>query len=175
MSLVRLHGVSKAYDGNLLLREVHFRLSEGDRVGLIGRNGTGKTTVLRLILGLEQPTEGQVDIDDGLSMGYFSQFSQLDADRPIVDILDELFTDIHALEEEIARIGDAIATAQDGAQMDALLHRQATLFEGMQRREGWSYPVKIDTVLTRLGFSGAHRERPIGQLSGGWRNRAALA
>jgi ATPase subunit of ABC transporter with duplicated ATPase domains len=175
VSLVRLHGVSKAYDGNLLLREVHFRLSEGDRVGLIGRNGTGKTTVLRLILGLEEPTEGQVDVDDGLSMGYFSQFSQLDAESSVVDILDEVFADIHALEDEIAQAGDAIATAQDSAQMDALLHRQAKLFEEMQRREGWSYPVKIDTVLTRLGFSSAHRERPVGQLSGGWRNRAALA
>lgn len=175
MSLVRLHGVSKSYDGNLLLREVHFRLSEGDRVGLIGRNGTGKTTVLRLILRLEEPTDGRVDVDEGLSIGYFSQFSQLDAERPVVEVLEELFADIHAIERELAQVNGAIATAHDGREMDTLLHRQAALFEEMRRRGGWSYQVEIDTVLTRLGFSDAHRRLPAGQLSGGWRNRAALA
>jgi ATP-binding cassette subfamily F protein 3 len=59
--------------------------------------------------------------------------------------------------------------------MQQLLHRQAALMEEMQRRNGWTYRVQIDTVLSVLGFSPADRQRPIGQLSGGWRNRAALA
>ena len=74
MSLVRLHDVTKRYDDHLVLRELHFRLSQGERVGLIGKNGTGKTTVLKLILGQEQPNQGTVKVDGGVRIRYFSQF-----------------------------------------------------------------------------------------------------
>ena len=71
MSIVRLNNVSKSYDGNVVLRDVYFRLDAGDRVGFLGPNGSGKTTVLRLILGREAPTEGTVDLTAGLRIGYF--------------------------------------------------------------------------------------------------------
>ena len=86
MSLVRLYDVTKRYDDNLVLREGFFRLEEGERVGLIGRNGAGKTTVLRLILGREQPDEGYTELAPGLRLGYFSQFSELDGDMTTVFI-----------------------------------------------------------------------------------------
>jgi ATPase subunit of ABC transporter with duplicated ATPase domains len=175
MSLIRLHNVCKYYDDAIILREVFFRLSQGDRVGLIGRNGSGKTTVLRLILGQEEPTEGTIDVNDGLTIGYFSQFSELDDDAPILDLLEDLFADIHAVQDELADIDATLGKALDTAEMDRVLRRQAALFESMERRGGWTYQNRIDTALTRLGFSEAHRTRPIAQLSGGWRNRAALA
>jgi ATPase subunit of ABC transporter with duplicated ATPase domains len=175
MSLIRLSSVSKQYGDNLVLREVFFRLSQGDRVGLVGKNGAGKTTILKLILGREEPTEGQIDINDGLTIGYFSQFSELDDDVPIVDVLDQLFASIHAIEDELTAIDRALDSAPDAEEMDRLLRRQAALFEDMERRDGWTYQNRIDTVLTKLGFSQTHRTRPIAELSGGWRNRAALA
>jgi ATPase subunit of ABC transporter with duplicated ATPase domains len=175
MSLIRFNNVSKRYDDNLILREVYFRLEEGDRVGLIGKNGAGKTTVLKLILGQEEPTEGTVDVEDNVRIGYFSQFSELSGEDSILDVLDGLFADIHAIEAELAEIADALGDSLGGAELDRLLNRQAGLFEEMERRGGWTYENQIDAVLTRLGFSDAHRERPIDQLSGGWRNRAALA
>ena len=175
MSLLRLHDVSKEYDGNLVLREVYFRLEPGDRVGLIGRNGVGKTTLYKLILGQEEPTSGTIDVNEGLAIGYFSQFSALDGAISILEVLEALFSDIHTIQAELSEIDAALGASPDQGEMERLLHRQAGLFEEMERREGWTYRVKIDTVLTRLGFSDAHRERPIEQLSGGWRNRAALA
>jgi ATP-binding cassette subfamily F protein 3 len=176
MSLIRLQNVTKRYDDSLVLRDVYFRLSEGERVGLIGKNGTGKTTVLKLILGQEQPTEGSVEVDQGVRLGYFSQFSELSGEATILEVLDDLFADIHAIEEELLEI--EIALEEEAPQADKLarlIHRQAELLEEMERREGWTYQNRIDTVLTRLGFSEEHRARPIDQLSGGWRNRAALA
>jgi ATP-binding cassette subfamily F protein 3 len=175
MSLIRLKNVSKRYDSNPVLREVHFRLSAGDKVGLIGRNGSGKTTLLRLILNREQPTEGVVEVDDGVTIGYFSQFSELSDAATIVEVLEGLFWRIHAIEEELDEIGQALQRAPGGAELAPLLDRQAALFEEMERRGGWTCGTRIDTVLSKLGFSAVYRERPIQRLSGGWRNRAALA
>ncbi len=175
MSVVRLLDVHKYYGENPVLREVYFRLSPGERVGLIGRNGSGKTTVLKLILGQEAPTEGTVEVDEGLTVGYFSQFSELADEIPIVEVLEGLYTEVLAIERELGEIHAALGDAPDAEEMERLLHRQAALFERMERRGGWTYQNQIDTALTRLGFSEAHRTRPIAQLSGGWRNRAALA
>jgi ABC-type oligopeptide transport system ATPase subunit len=77
MSLVRLSNVFKSFDSKLVLREVFFRLSKGDRVGLIGKNGVGKTTVLKLILEQEEPTEGTVEVDEDIKIGYSLIFRPL--------------------------------------------------------------------------------------------------
>lgn len=175
MSLIRLENVFKSYDERPVLREVYFRLSQGDRVGLVGKNGVGKTTVLRLILGLEEPTSGIVEVEPGVRPGYFSQFSELSGAQSVEDILDALFADIHALEYGLLEVEAALESSPPTPEMDRLLRRQAEMLEDMQRRDGWNYQYKIDTVLSKLGFSAAHRKMPVEQLSGGWRNRAALA
>ncbi|HNT75733.1 MAG TPA: ABC-F family ATP-binding cassette domain-containing protein [Anaerolineae bacterium] len=175
MSLIRLHNVSKSYDAAPVLREVFFRLEKGERVGLIGKNGSGKTTILKLILGQEEPTEGTVEVDAGVRIGYFSQFATLDGAQSVEDVLDALFADIHTLEAALDEVEGALGAAPDDDAMERLLQRQAELLDEMERREGWDYTRKIDVALTRLGFAAAHRTCPIEQLSGGWRNRAALA
>ena len=175
MSLIRLQNVSKRYETRPILRDVFFRLSAGDRAGLVGKNGAGKTTILQLILGRTEPTEGSVEITLGTKVGYFSQFSELSDDASVFDILMGLFADVQAIETELNTIAQELETVCDESRMTALLERQALLFDEMERREGWDYARHIDTVLTKLGFSEAHRSRPLSQLSGGWRNRAALA
>ena len=165
MSIVRLSNVTKSYDGNLVLREVYLRLDAGDRVGLIGRNGSGKTTVLRLILGQEEPTQGIVDLNVGLRIGYFSQFSELNDQATVEDVLDGLLTRVHALQAELAEAERAISATPGGNALDHALQRQSRLFDEMERQGGWTYRNKIDTVLTRLGFSPAHRRGPIWQAS----------
>jgi len=175
MSLVRLSGVGKAYEGRPVLREVFFKVEAGDRVGLIGKNGSGKTTVLQLILGRELPTEGTVEVEAGTRIGYFSQFSELNGEETILEALDAVFAEIHALEAQLRDVEAALDRGPDSDTMERLLYRQADLLEAMEQREGWTYANKVDTVLTRLGFNAAHRSMPISQLSGGWRNRAALA
>ena len=172
MSLIRLNDVEVRFDGTPVLREAFFRLETGDRVGLIGRNGSGKSTLLKLILEQVSPDAGTVTVEDGLRIGYFSQFSELNGSQSISEVLDGLFTEIHEVEAELASIDVAIA---EGGDLDALILRQSELFEQMERLDGWDYQRHIDTALTTLGFSEAHRTSPIDDLSGGWRNRAALA
>jgi ATPase subunit of ABC transporter with duplicated ATPase domains len=176
MSLVRLNDVSVRFENTQILREAFLRLENTDRVGLIGRNGSGKTTLLKLVLDQVQPDTGTVTVDPGTRIGYFSQFSELNGDATITEVLDALFDEVHAVENELASIETAIAAdPSGGAELDRLIHRQSELFAEMDRLDGWDYPRKIDTALTTLGFIEARRICPIDELSGGWRNRAALA
>jgi len=175
MSLIRLHNVTVKYKDILVLRSVFFKLQPGERVGLIGKNGTGKTTILKLILGETVPTEGTVDFEPGLKIGYFSQFSSLDGRLSVQETLEALFADFKAMDAELTAIAEALETVEDAGPMERLLERQSVLLDEMSHKGGWDYGRQIDTVLSKLGFSAEHRERPIDQLSGGWRNRAALA
>ena len=175
MSLIRLQDVSVRFDNTQILREAFFRLETGDRVGLIGKNGSGKTTILKLVLDQVTPDTGTVTLELGTKVGYFSQFSELNGDATIRDVLDGLFTEIKAIEAELAAIDASIAADPADAELDRLISRQAELFEDMERLDGWDYPRRIDTVLTTLGFDEVHRNCAIDELSGGWRNRAALA
>lgn len=175
MSLIRLHNVTMKFADRLILRSVFFRLQSGERVGLIGKNGTGKTTVLQVILGQLPPTEGRAEFEPGLTISYFSQFSSLDGSLSAQQTLEALFKELKTLSETLDEIAAALEGVEDAAEMERLLDAQASALDEMTRRGGWEYPRQIDTVLTKLGFSREHREQPIDQLSGGWRNRAALA
>ncbi len=175
MSLIRLHNITMTYEDRPVLRNVYFKLQERERVGLIGKNGTGKTTILKLILEQIAPTGGTVERAPDLKVGYFSQFSTLDGASSAQQVLEELFADVRALEQELDSIATALESVEDPDEMARLLDRQAAGMDEMTHRDGWEYRRHIDTVLTKLGFSEAYRTRPIEQLSGGWRNRAALA
>lgn len=174
MSLIRLNDVHVTFEKTPVLREAFFRLESKDRVGLIGRNGSGKSTLLKLALEQVQPDSGTVTLEPGIRFGYFSQFSELDGTQTILEVLDALFVEIHAVQAELAEI-DATIAADPSADLDAMIHRQSELFEEMERLDGWDYQRRIDTALTTLGFTEQHRTSPIDDLSGGWRNRAALA
>ena len=129
MSWIRLNDVAKGYDQKVMLREVFFKLADGDRIGLIGRNGTGKTTLLQLLLGREAPDSGTVDVTEGARIGYFSQFSELDGDRSISAELESLFTQVHAIEAELAEVEAALGGDLDEKQMYKLVDRQAELLD----------------------------------------------
>ena len=175
MSLIRLHEVSKRFDGRQVLRNVFFRLEADDRVGLIGNNGSGKTTVLRMILGHEEPSDGAVEVEDGIRLGYFSQFSELDGEMSVEDVLQDLFSHIQTTEGKLRHTEEALSRGAAGTELGQLLKQYESLMAVMENQDGWAYQHRIDTVLSRLGFSDRHRSLPINQLSGGWRNRAALA
>ncbi|MBO7746251.1 ABC-F family ATP-binding cassette domain-containing protein [Paenibacillus sp. MWE-103] len=175
MSVIRLENVTKKYGDALIFREIYFRLSQGERIALIGRNGAGKSTVFKLILGQEEPTSGKVEVDPGARIGYFSQFSELHGRLSAQQELELCFEEAARIERELQEIAERLGEAADDGEMETLLARQAELFERMEHIDGWNVPVEIDTVLTKLGFGERSRHQPVDELSGGWRNRAALA
>lgn len=181
MSVIRVQNVTVRFGERTVLREVYFKLGRGERVGLIGANGSGKTTLLRLILtaaGLEkgeplEPTEGKVEIDAGLKIGYFSQFSTLDGSKSVEEVLQETFSEVRTIEAELEALSPKFSEPE--ADFDELLARQAELLETMELKDGWNWQVAVETALNKLGFDEIRRTLPINKLSGGWRNRAALA
>jgi ATPase subunit of ABC transporter with duplicated ATPase domains len=175
VSLIRLQNVFKGYDNLPVLRDVYFRLKENDRIGLIGKNGSGKTTLLKLILKQEQPDSGEVVLNPGIQIGYFSQFTTLTGELSVDQVLDHLFGLVHQLEEKLLEIEIAIEENPELGALEKLLDRQASLLAELERIGGWTYQNRMDTALTQLGFNQTHRHLPIGMLSEGWRNRAALA
>jgi ATPase subunit of ABC transporter with duplicated ATPase domains len=176
ISVVRFKEVTKRYDDRLILKDVFFRVAAGERVGLIGRNGSGKTTILRLILGRDEPCEGEVEIVPDLRIGYFSQFSELDTESSVWEVLLEVMAPIRAIEEQLKGIEQELHDPDLSPRaMEKLIDRQAHLLEEMDRHDGWTYENRIETVLSKLGFDEQHRQCPSHQLSGGWRNRAAMA
>jgi ATP-binding cassette subfamily F protein 3 len=174
-SLLRIKSATKHYEERLVLREVSFRVQEGDRVGLIGRNGSGKTTLLKLLLGREEPDEGLVEQAPGVKVGYFSQFSELNDETSVQQVLEQVLHDLVDMENELGRIEGDLGGEHSPDALEKLLDRQAHLLEEMDRRDGWHWRNRVDTVLTKLGFDDDSRHRPLKELSGGWRNRAALA
>ncbi|MBC8103763.1 MAG: ABC-F family ATP-binding cassette domain-containing protein, partial [Cytophagales bacterium] len=130
----------------------------------------------RFILAHEDPDEGTVDVNTDARVGYFSQFSELDGAASVQEVLEAVFADVRAIEQELEQVGaDASVPDLAPARMEKLLDRQAELLEAMEQRDGWDYPRHIETALTKLGFNETRRHQPIETLSGGWRNRASLA
>ncbi len=191
MSMVRLKNLTVRYEQQQVVREVFLRVASGERVALMGANGSGKSSLLRLIVrtalangqgtasthlpegGAVPEVDGAVELDAGIRVGYFSQFSRLDDERSIEEVLLDAFSEVRSWERRLTAIEAALC--EPDADYDTLLTEQADLLEKMDHADGWNYVLRIDTVLSKLGFSAEHRQRPIGHLSGGWRNRASLA
>jgi ATP-binding cassette subfamily F protein 3 len=174
-SLILVQNVTVGYDERVVLRDVYFRLAAGERVGLIGKNGAGKTTLLKLVLGQVVPDQGSVTLPPGLRVGYFSQFSELTGTETVREVLEAVFADLRALEAALRQTEDALAGSPAKQEEAALLDRHAALLADFEQRGGWAYQTEIETVLSKLGFDESLRDRPVDQLSGGWRNRASLA
>jgi len=175
MSIIRINAVTKKYGGKTVLHNIYFKADKSEKIGLVGKNGSGKTTLFKLILQREQPDEGIIEIDGGLSFGYFSQFSELNDDDCILEILDREFYRVHELEKELGKIEMNISNCKDDRELKSLVNGQMKLFAEMDSLDGWNYKYKISTVLSKLNFSEEHQLLPVAQLSGGWRNRASLA
>lgn len=175
MSVIRMENVTKRYEDTLIFRDIYFRISMGERIGLIGRNGAGKSTVFKLIMGREEPTEGKVEVNAGVKLSYFSQFSELNGGKSVQEELELSYEHIWEIERELKELEERLGQAADDQELNRCLERQADLFELMEHHDGWNVSVEIDTVLSKLGFDERSRHQPVGELSGGWRNRAALA
>jgi len=167
--LVALDSVDFGYAGEVLLSGVKLQLDPGDRLGIVGRNGTGKSTLLGLLSGELQPEAGRVHRAPGLKVAQLRQKQDALTAPTVLEAALLPLADVTRLEGEIARLTEAMAA--DASLADAYGHAQE-LFE---RRGGYSAPARAKKVLSGLGFGEADFEKPPGALSGGEKNRLALA
>ncbi|MCL4303802.1 MAG: ATP-binding cassette domain-containing protein [Anaerolineae bacterium] len=170
MSLITLENISKQYSERLLLDQVGLQINEGDRIGLIGINGSGKSTFLRLLAGLEAPDTGSIVARGDIKIQYLSQEPVL---NDSLTVLAQLFEGDSA---QIRLLRDYEWASQQLEQQPGSVYWQeqlTSLSDQMERSGGWSVEAKVKAVLTRLGIT--NFAAPIASLSGGERKRVALA
>jgi ATP-binding cassette subfamily F protein 3 len=179
--LITVSGLTKAFGGRTLFRDVSFRLVPGRRVALVGGNGVGKTTILEIIVGLQRPDSGEVHLAKGSRIGYLPQELTEQADGTVIEEVLRGAAHVTDLEEQLARLAaDVARTGPGGPDEDADAHQHALAAYGeIQHRfetlGGYGVEAEARRILGGLGFSAADGDRPVSELSGGWRMRVALA
>ena len=172
--LISAENLSFGFAGAPLLKNISFTLSEGDRVGLIGPNGEGKTTLIRLILSELEPESGALFKKNGCRIGYLAQTGGYDSENTAFEEMRSVFReDIRAL-DALRETEAKIARAEEGsAEYRALSARYDALTKQIAARDSYHYEIKIRTVLNGMGFSDSFSQ-PVSTMSGGEKTRLKL-
>ena len=172
MSLLTASHLSKSFGAVDLFTDISFSIAKGSRLALIGPNGVGKTTLLRILVGLEEPSTGTVTRARALRIGYLPQEANFEVEGTLWDVCLQVFSDLRARQEELHRLEQQMA---DLERAEAALERYGSLQQEFEQRGGYTYLTRIKQVLTGLGFEEQDYSLPIEHLSGGQRTRAFLA
>lgn len=170
MSIVRFEKVSKAFAGDFVLENVDFRVEEGQKIGLIGRNGTGKSTVFRLVTGEIEPESGVIERMRKARTACLAQMPDVDSDATIIDLAMQPFAELMAWEDQLRDLEHRMTHGDDAA-----LDEYGHLHDAFSIRGGYEFRAKVKSILTGLGFSESDFELPFRVLSGGQRTRLMLA
>ena len=172
--LLSADNLSFGFNGGSLLEKVTFSLNEGDRVGLIGGNGEGKTTLIRLILGELEGESGSLFRKNGIRIGYLAQNGGYDSSNTVFEEMREIFSaDIRAI-ASLREIENKIATTDENSDEYRILSaKYESLNKQIAARDSYNFEVRIRTVLNGMGFEGVY-DQPISTMSGGEKTRLKL-
>jgi ATP-binding cassette subfamily F protein 3 len=174
--MIQISALTKSFGDRVLFDSVTWQISDGDRVGLCGPNGCGKTTLLKILAGLEESDAGSVVKPAGLTVGYLPQDGLAHAGRTVYEEALLAFEPLMAVKAEMHELEDRLGhqDVPDG-EHEQMLARYSDLQDRFRLHDGYSIDLKIGTVLQGLGFSQADLARPAETFSGGWQMRLALA
>ena len=160
-----------------LFHDVSYVVGDKDRIALVGKNGAGKSTMLKIIAGLQQPTSGTVSIPKEMTIGYLPQVMKLADTRTVRQEAETAFEDLHNLQAEVERLNNQLVERTDFESDDyhALIDRFTRESERYQMMGGGNYQAELEQALLGLGFRRDDFDRPTSEFSGGWRMRIELA
>ncbi|MDP3547352.1 MAG: ABC-F family ATP-binding cassette domain-containing protein, partial [Phreatobacter sp.] len=173
--MIRLESISKQNGKQIVFIEASAALQRGEKIGLVGPNGAGKTTLFRMITGEEQPDEGQVSSDRGITIGYFSQDVGDMAGRSAVAEVMNGAGPVSEVAAELKALEAAMADPDQADRMDEIITRYGEVQGRFEELDGYALDGRAREVLAGLGFSDEMMEGDVGKLSGGWKMRVALA
>ena len=171
MGVIQVEVVSKAYGDRVLFRDVTWQLSGRERIGLVGPNGVGKTTLCRILVGLDPPDAGRVSRARETTVGYLPQEAAGEARGSVLGEALSGFPEVWELERQL----EALAVRLHESPDDALTARYGDLQHRFEALGGYRLETEARVILSGLGFREADFARPLVEFSGGWRMRAALA
>jgi ATPase subunit of ABC transporter with duplicated ATPase domains len=173
--MIRLDNISKQNGHQLLFIDASMGLMKGEKVGLVGPNGAGKSTLFRMITGQDPPDDGQVSIETGMTIGYFSQdVGEMSGQSAVAAVMDGVGP-ASALAAEMAQLEAAMVDPDRMAEMDALVERYGEVQARFEELDGYALEARAREVLAGLSFSQERMDGDVGLLSGGWKMRVALA
>src|SRR3954463_5412065 len=172
--MIRLDAISKQNGHQILFIDASMGLQKGEKVGLVGPNGAGKTTIFRMIAGTEQPDDGVVAIDPGMTIGYFSQdVGEMSGQSAVAAVMDGVGP-VSALAAEMSRLEAAMVDPDRADEMDAIIERYGEVQGRFEELDGYALEGRAREVLDGLSFSQEMMDGDVGALSGGWKMRVAL-
>jgi ATPase subunit of ABC transporter with duplicated ATPase domains len=173
--MIRLDNIGKQNGHQILFIEASAALNKGEKVGLVGPNGAGKTTLFRMIMGQEQPDEGKVAVDRGVTIGYFSQdVGDMSGRSAVSEVMDGAGP-VSEVAAELKELEAAMADPDRADDMEAIIERYGEVQGRFEELGGYALEGKAREVLAGLSFSQEMMDGDVGALSGGWKMRVALA
>jgi ATPase subunit of ABC transporter with duplicated ATPase domains len=173
--MIRLDNISKQNGHQLLFIEASAALQRGEKVGLVGPNGSGKTTLFRMITGEELPDEGQVAVDRGVTIGYFSQdVGEMSGRSSVSEVMDGAGP-VSSVAAELKELETAMGDLDRADEMDSIIERYGEVQARFEELDGYALEGRAREVLAGLSFSQEMMDGDVGALSGGWKMRVALA
>jgi ATPase subunit of ABC transporter with duplicated ATPase domains len=173
--MIRLDNIGKQNGHQILFIEASAALNKGEKVGLVGPNGAGKTTLFRMITGEEQPDEGQVAVDRGVSIGYFSQdVGEMSGRSAVTEVMDGAGP-VSTVAAELKELEAAMADSSRAGDMESIVARYGEVQARFEELDGYALEGRAREVLAGLSFSQEMMDGDVGTLSGGWKMRVALA
>ena len=173
--MIRIDNVSKQNGHQLLFIEASAALHRGEKVGLVGPNGAGKTTLFRMITGQDEPDEGQVSVDRGISIGYFSQdVGEMSGRSAVSEVMDGAGP-VSSVALEMKDLEAAMADPDPAGEMEQIIERYGEVQARFEELGGYALESRAREVLAGLSFSQEMMDGDVGALSGGWKMRVALA
>ena len=175
--MISIDGLTVEFGVKPLFKEVSFVINERDRIALVGKNGAGKSTMLKILCGLQKPTSGAVSVPNDLTIGYLPQVMKLSDDTTVKEETRKAFADKTKMEEKLKKMEQEMAerTDYESDSYAELVERFTTEHERYMMMGGENYEAEIERTLTGLGFTRDDFDRPTREFSGGWRMRIELA
>ena len=173
--MIAFSAVNKQYGRQILFVDASFQLNPGEKVGLVGPNGSGKTTLFRMIVGEEQPDDGDVSVPKKLTIGYFRQDVSEMSGRSVLDEAIAGSGRLGTLHHELEDLQHALGDPARAGEMDAVLERFGAVQEEYEHLGGYALESRTREILHGLGFDDERIDGDVGELSGGWKMRVAMA
>ncbi|NUM33483.1 MAG: ABC-F type ribosomal protection protein [Candidatus Brocadiae bacterium] len=174
MTLIQINNIHKSFGYEDILQGIQAKIFADSRIGLVGNNGTGKTTLFKIIIQSMQEDEGEIIRQKSLKIAYLPQIVDIDENQTLLEASLEGYSELRALESKMEEIHQKLATLQDEKQINQLILQQDKLLHEYDSMGGYRYKAKTEAVLHGLGFPSEVFSQKIGHLSGGQKNRIAL-